>query len=345
MAPPPATDADPLDVTKFRAQASLFNVAAFEDAESIKNWFNVIKLVYLCVSLFYLVLATEVPTCEVYRPDVCNRYNIWNVGVSRYRHGDPADDRSAVQDFLLAQPSECAAAFDIVSTQGVALNRGFTWVPYHVRAASSRLARSLTPEVLMGLLGVDTDPTRFIGCVLTSTITDDAAEMHNFFVRVGRGQILFQTLFATILLALIFERRRIRYSIVNRYSGPTIRDLRSTDTMSRDVLLGDAHYAVVSVFELTGDMIVDFQRLLEGRVWRREVVSLELFVALMNARFVVDGRDKEKLFTAMCQRAGIEDRIALDRYTGAVHDVAANTARFAFYYKMSITRHLPAPGF
>lgn len=341
-APPPVPVVAPepeMDTSKFRAQASYFNLSGFVDRDHSKSIGMPLYIVYTVFMMFYLIFATEYPLCENVRTHGCEQYTMLNAVRHSFNQamagGEP---RAMWQSFLLAQRVECLPHFDIIGEHGSVLNGGVEWWRWNFNARAIRAIDSLLPEALT--IG---DPKEFTLCVARAAFTDDVYAWHNALVRLGRYEFVLQGLYLCVSVWFWFHRRRVHYSFGARYCGPTLHDLRATDVVSRDILLGDAHYCVVRVFELTGTAR-DVARAFEGGVWREEIVSIELFIALMNARFSVDARDPDKLYTAMCQRAGIEDRIAMDRYVNARHDVAASTARCAFYYKMSLTRHLPLPG-
>jgi hypothetical protein len=166
---------------------------------------------------------------------------------------------------------------------------------------------------------------------------------------VYANQILMRywMMFFLLILALcVVDSRRIYYFYLGITEGPRLLDTRPHSHLVVPLLYQKALFVDYIVVDFPGSLFGLFNAIYFGTFVRRERMSYELFVALMDPRItagsVENAMDYDRVMTNMKLRAGLENRINLDRYEASEYNVAYNTVRLAWHYHMSQKRHVPA---
>lgn len=157
---------------------------------------------------------------------------------------------------------------------------------------------------------------------------------------------LAETLICAALAWWMITRRRVSYRLVGIDKLDVAPDVRPTSHSVVGAMYSSGLYATYHVTDWDHNPYNFFKTVVDGTFVRLETVSLEVAVSCLDPRIVSrDIRSEEhrvQLRELMCSRAGVENRVNIDRYTSAFADVHYATARFAYHYKMHIVRHLPS---
>lgn len=135
--------------------------------------------------------------------------------------------------------------------------------------------------------------------------------------------------------------RIVEYRYLSSSYAPAVTDMRPTSQKAREGFYQDALTATYDVVDSPPGWRGLLPEWFGYTIRRRELISMELFVALTEPR-IQSIADVDKVKQAISHRAGIEDRIYTDRYQFSIHMIAASTAAFAWHFYMSKHRGLPS---
>jgi len=137
-------------------------------------------------------------------------------------------------------------------------------------------------------------------------------------------------------------RAKVKYTYLRPIPRDVaVRDMRHTSQKARPGFYPDQQLHEYLVYDRPYGIHGYLWALLHDSLYKRSVVSGELFVAALDGRNTLDTLAADKMYAAIAWRCGMEDRIYMNRYDVATADIVHNTARLAYHYVMSMRRVHP----